>query len=117
MGSAGLSGFVLSYVACTLLAGFQLSASILVPFIALRGLTWVDFPGGELLKSPVLQAIVGIIIVTHLIGLPLLAYSTLRARLLPRLGAWLVMATGPIGVALVAFFFLVSSSPTVQGIA
>jgi hypothetical protein len=116
IGLMGLGGIILTYFACILLAGAQIFASVLVPFLALRGLDWVDFPYGVLFTSPVLQLYVALEVVAHLLGMLLVGIATLRVGVLPRWSTWIVIITVPIGVILVTLFFTVSTAPMVQQI-
>ncbi len=56
------------------------------------------------------------IVLSLLPGLLLFAIATLRARVLPRWGAWLVILTIPLGVVAVVFIFFIGTSPSLQGI-
>ena len=76
----------------------------------------MDPPNGALFISPALQLAVGLGALAVLLGLLLFALATLRARVLPRWGAWLVILTIPLGILAVVFIFFVGTSPSLQGI-
>ena len=99
MGLAGLIGFVLTFVGSTLTAGTLLFIDVVVfPFIAARELDWLDAPNGALRASSAFQLAAGLGALSLLLGLLLFAIITLRARVLPRWGAWLIILTFPLGI-------------------
>ena len=111
MGLLGFLGFVLTFVGGTLSAGASLFVSVaLVPFLAVRGLDWADPPSGALFVLPAFQIAVGVSGAALLVGLPLLAVATLRADVLPAVGAWLVILTVPLAVVVIALVFFVGTS-------
>jgi hypothetical protein len=115
IGLPGLIGFILTFVGFTLSAGALIFLSvILVPFLAVRGLDWMDVPNGALYTSPALQLTVGLSALSLLLGLLLFAITTLRARVLPRWGAWLIILTIPLGIVGGVFIFFIGTS--LQGI-
>jgi hypothetical protein len=116
-GLLGLVGFVVTFVGCTLAAGASIFLSVVVvPFLAVRGLNWADAPNGALYASPALQVAVDLGAL-GLLGLLLFAVATLRARVLPRWGAWLVILTIPLGVVAGLFVFFIGTLPTSTSIA
>ena len=100
MGLLGLTSFVLAFVGCTLLAGTQILIDVVVfPFIAARGLDWLNIPDGALRTSSAFQLATGLGGLSFLLGLLLFAIATLRAQVLPhRWGSWLVILTLPLGI-------------------
>jgi hypothetical protein len=113
VGLAGLIGFVLTFVGITLSAGVVIFIDVVVfPLIAARGLDWLDTPNGALRTSSAFQLTAGLGALSLLLGLLLFAIATLRARLLPRWGAWLVILSIPLGiVAGVIISFVGALSP------
>jgi len=115
VGLAGLIGFILTFVGSTLTAGALIFIDVVVfPFIAARGLDWLDVPNGALYTSSALQLAVGLAGISLLLGLLLFAIATLRARVLPRWGSWLVILSIPLGIVVVALVFFIGTS--LQGI-
>ena len=111
MGWLGLIALVLTFVGATLSAGASLFLSVvIVPFLATRGLDWLDPPSGALYVSTAFQIAVGISGAAVLIGMLLLAVATLRARVIPALGAWLVIGTVPLAVVAIALIFFIGTS-------
>jgi len=111
MGWLGLLAVVLTFVGCTLAAGALIFVSAaLVPFVAARGLDWTDPPTGALVVSSAYRIAVSVGGGALLIGLLLLAVTTLRAHALPPIGAWLVLLTVPLGVVVFALVFFIGSS-------
>ncbi len=111
MGLLGLLGFVLTFVGGTLSAGASLFLSVaLVPFLAARGLDWADPPSGAFIVLPAFQIAVGVSGAALLVGLPLLAVATLRAHVLPAVGAWLIILTVPLAVVVIALVFFIGTS-------
>jgi hypothetical protein len=108
IGWLGLIALVLSFVGLTLSAGASLFLSVaLVPFLAAHGSDWLDPPNGALYVTTAFQIAVGISGGALLLGTLLLAVATVRARVLPSLGAWLIIGTAPLAVvALVLVFFI-----------
>lgn len=116
-GLLGLIGFVLTYVGCTLSAGASIFLSVgVVPFLAARGMDSLVDPKGPLFTSSAMQLAVGLGALSLLLGLLLFAVATLRARVLPRWGAWLVILTIPLGVVALVFILFIGTSPSLQGI-
>jgi hypothetical protein len=113
VGLAGLIGFVLTFVGITLSAGEFIFIDVVVfPLIAARGLDWLNTPNGALRTSSAFQLTAGLGALSLLLGLLLFAIATLRARLLPRWGAWLVILSIPLGiVAGVIISFVGALSP------
>jgi hypothetical protein len=115
VGLPGLIGFILTFVGGTLSAGSSIFLSVVVvPFVAAQGLDWMDPPNGALYTSPAAQFAVGLGGLCLLLGLLLFAIATLRARVLPRLGAWLVILTIPLGILALVFIFFIGTS--LQGV-
>jgi hypothetical protein len=113
VGLAGLIGFVLTFVGIRLSAGVVIFIDVVVfPLIAARGLDWLNTPNGTLRTSSAFQLTAGLGALSLLLGLLLFAIATLRARLLPRWGAWLVILSIPLGiVAGVIISFVGALSP------
>jgi hypothetical protein len=113
VGLAGLIGFVLTFVGITLGGGVAIFIDVVVfPFSAARGLDWLNTPNGALRTSSAFQLTAGLGALSLLLGLLLFAIATLRARLLPRWGAWLVILSIPLGiVAGVIISFVGALSP------
>ncbi len=107
VGVLGLIGFVLSFVGTTLSAGALIFLSVgLIPFLASRGMDSLVDPKGPLLSSSSMKLAVGLPALSLVLGLLILAIVTLRARMLPQRGAWLIIFTIPlaiVGTALVLF--------------
>ena len=107
VGVLGLIGFVLSFVGTTLSAGALIFLSVgLIPFLASRGMASLVDPKGPLLSSSSMKLAVGLPALSLVLGLLILAIVTLRARMLPQRGAWLIIFTIPlaiVGTALVLF--------------
>jgi len=111
MGWLGLLAVVLTFVGSTLSAGASIFFSAtLGPFLAARGLDWADAPSGALYASPALQIAVGASGSALLVGLLLLAVATLRAHVVPPVGAWLVILTVPLGIVVIALVFFIGTS-------
>ncbi len=107
VGVLGLIGFVLAFVGTTLAAGALIFLSVaLIPFLAFRGMDSLVDPKGPLLSSSSMKLATGLPVLSLVVGLLILAIVTLRARLLPQRGAWLIIFTIPlaiVGSALVLF--------------
>jgi hypothetical protein len=117
VGWLGLIGFILTFVGFAISAGANILLSVAVlPFLAARGLDWLDAPNGELFTSSGFQLTVGLIAL-GLPGLLLLAVATLRARVLPRWGTWLVILTIPLGIVAAVLVLFVGMSPSFTHIA
>src|SRR5438876_3096221 len=111
MGWLGLVALVLSFVGLTLSAGASLFLSVVVvPFLGARGSDWLDPPSGALYVTTAFQIAVGISAAAGLLGMLLLAVATLRARVLPSLGAWLIVGTVPLAVVALVLVFFVGTS-------
>jgi len=111
MGWLGLLALVLAFAGSALSAGLSIFISVtLLPFFAARGLDWLDPPSGALYTSPAFQAAVGVSAGAVLVGLLLLAVATLRARVLPPVGAWLIVLTIPLSVVVIALIFFIGTS-------
>jgi hypothetical protein len=111
VGLPGLIGFILSFVGFTLLAGGLIYFSVvLVPFLAVRGMDSLVDPKGPLFTSSTSQLVGGLAVFSLLPGLLLLAIATLRARVLPRWGAWLVILFIPLGIVAGALIFVIGTS-------
>lgn len=116
-GLLGLIGFILAFVGSALSAGLSIYFSVVViPFLAVRGLDWLDAPNGAIYTSSAFRLAVGPAAACLLLGLLLFAVATLRAHVLPRLGAWLVILTVPLGVLAVVFVAFIGSTPFLQRI-
>ncbi len=111
LGWLGLAGVVLTFGGSTLSAGASIFLSAtLVPFLAARGLDWADPPSGALYALPAYQIAVGVSGGALVVGLLLLAFATLRAHVVPPVGAWLVVLTVPLGVVVVALVLFIGTS-------
>jgi hypothetical protein len=67
-------------------------------------------PKGPLLSSSAMQLAIGLPALSLVLGMLILAIVTLRARVLPQLGAWLVILTIPLAlVGSVSIFFIGTS--------
>jgi hypothetical protein len=111
VGLPGLIAFILSFVGCTLTAGALIFLSVLlIPFLAARGMDSLVDPKGPLFTSSAMQLAVGLSGVSLLLGLLLFAIATLRARVLPRWGAWLVILSVPLGIVAVVLVFFIGTS-------
>jgi hypothetical protein len=111
MGWLGLVAVVLTFVGLALTAGALIFASaVFVPFLAARGLDWADPPSGALYAAPAFQIAVGVGGVALLVGLLLVAVATLRAHVLPPIGAWLVILTIPLSVVAIVLVLFIGSS-------
>jgi hypothetical protein len=111
MGWFGLVAVVLTFVGLSITAGALIFASaVLVPFLAARGLDWADPPSGALYAAPAFQVAVGVGGVALLIGLLLVAVATLRAHVVPPLGAWLVILTVPLSVVAIVLVLFIGTS-------
>jgi hypothetical protein len=112
LGTFGLVAVVLTFVGAALTAGSLIFVSAtLGPFLAARGLDWVDPPSGALYALPAFQIAIGVTGGALVVGLLLLAVATLRAHVLPAIGAWLIILTVPLGVVALALVFLVGTGP------
>lgn len=117
LGLPGLIGFILTFVGFALSAGLSIFLSVVViPFLAVRGLDWLDAPDGVLYTSSAFQLATGLVVFALLLGLLILALTTLRAHVLPTWGAWLVILTIPLGILAGVFIFFIGTSPSLQGI-
>ena len=115
IGLPGLIGFTLTFVGFTLSAGALIFISVIfIPFLAARGMDSFVDPKGPLFTSSAMQLTVGVSAVCLLLGLLLFAITTLRARVLPRWGAWLIILTIPLGIVGGTFIFFIGTS--LQGI-
>jgi len=115
VGLPGLIGFILTFVGFTLSAGALLFLSVvLIPFLAAEGMDLLVDPKGPLFTSSAMQFALGVGVPSLLLGLLLVAITTLRARVLPRWGAWLIILTIPLGIVGGVFIFFIGTS--LQGI-
>lgn len=111
IGLPGLIGFVLTFVGFTLSAGALVFVSVVfVPFLAAQGMDSLVDPQGQLFTSSAMQLTIGVGALSLLLGLLVLAITTLRAGVLPRWGAWLIILTIPLGIVGGAFVFFVGTS-------
>lgn len=111
MGLLGLVAVVLTFAGSALSAGASIFLSaVLVPFLAARGLDWADPPSGALYTASAFQIAVGVSGSAALVGPLLLAVATLRARVLPTMGAWLVLAAVPLSVVGIVVVFVIGTS-------
>ena len=111
MGWLGLVAVVLTFAGAALTAGALIfTSAVLVPFLAARGLDWGDPPSGALYALPAFQIAVGVSAGALLIGMLLMAVATLRAHVLPAVGAWLLISTIPLTVAAAGLVFLIGTS-------
>jgi hypothetical protein len=110
VGLPGLIGFIMTFVGGSLTAGTLIFIDVVVfPFLAARGLEWLDTPNGALRTSSAFQLAAGLGALSLLLGLPLFAVATLRARVLPRWGAWLVILSIPLGIVGGVFIFFIGA--------
>ncbi len=115
VGLPGLIGFILTYVGCTLSAGASIFLSVaLVPFLAVQGMDSLVDPKGPLFTSSAMQLAAGLAGISLLLGLLLFAITTLRARVLSRWGAWLIILTIPLAIVGLVLVFFIGTS--LQGI-
>ncbi len=99
VGVLGLIGFVLAYAGTTLAAGALIFLSVgLIPFLAFRGMDSLVDPKGPLLSSTPMHLATGLPALSLVLGLLILAIVTLRARVLPHWGAWLIIFTIPLAI-------------------
>jgi hypothetical protein len=111
IGWPGLIGFILMFVAFTLSAGALLFFSVIViPLLASQGMDSLVDPHGPLFTSSAAKLAVGVAAFSLLLGLLLSAITTLRAGLLPSLGAWLIILTIPLAIAGGVFVFFIGTS-------
>jgi len=104
VGRLGFIGFILAFAGVTLTAGALIYLSVvLVPFLAVQGLDSLVDPKGPLFASSAAQLAVGLPGLSLLLGVLLFAIATLRARVIPRWGAWLVILAIPLGIVAVVF--------------
>ena len=116
VGLPGLIAFIVTFIGCTLTTGSLIFLSVVVnPFVAAQGLDWMDPPNGALFTSTAGQLAVGVGALCLLLGLLLFAITTLRARVLPPWGAWLIILTIPLGILGVVFIFFIGTS-SLQGV-
>jgi hypothetical protein len=107
----GLVAVVLTFAGCALTAGSLIFVSAtLVPFFAARGLDWGDPPSGALYALPAFRIAIGVIGGAAVVGPLLVAVATLRAHLIPPLGAWLVLAAVPLSVVGIVLIFVIGTS-------
>ena len=106
VGALGLTGFILSFVGLALGAGALMwGGAVYQPFIAAQAPDWLEL-NSALNASSAFRLLTGLILAL-LLGLLLFGVATLRARVVPRWGAWLVICALPIGA--LALVFLGSS--------
>jgi hypothetical protein len=111
VGLAGLIGFVLAFVGITLSAGASIFISVaLIPFLAFRGMDSLVDPKGPLIGSSAMKLAIGLPAISLVIGFLILAIVTLRARVLPPLGAWLIILTIPLAVVGSLLVFVIGTS-------
>jgi len=73
-------------------------SAVVVPFLAFRGMDSLVDPHGPLMASSATQLALGLPAVSLVIGVLILAIVTLRARVLPQRGGWLIIFTLPLAV-------------------
>jgi hypothetical protein len=111
MGWLGLVAVVLTFAGAALSAGASLFMSaVLIPFLAARGLDWGDPPSGALYALPAFQIATGVVGGAAVVGPLLLAVATLRAHVLPPVGAWLVLAAVPLSVIGIVVIFVIGTA-------
>ena len=111
VGIVGLIGFILTFIGFTLSAGALIYLSVvLVPFLAAQGLDSFVDPKGPLFTSSAMQLAVGLSALSLLLGLLVFAITTLRAKELPRWGAWLIILTIPLGIVGGVLVFFIGTS-------
>lgn len=111
MGWFGLVAVVLTFAGAALSAGASIFLSVaLAPFLAARGLDWADPPGGALYQWPAFQIATGLSGGALVVGLLLLAVAALRARVLPTMGAWLVLGAVPLSVVGILVIVVIGTS-------
>jgi len=99
VGAPGFIGFVLAFVGATLSAGALIFLSaVVVPFLAFGGMDSLVDPHGPLMASSATQLALGLPALSLVIGVLILAIVTLRARVLPQRGGWLIIFTLPLAV-------------------
>jgi hypothetical protein len=109
VGVLGLISFILTFVGLTLTAGALIFLSaVIIPFLAARGIDPFVDPKGPLMGSPVVQLTAGLTALSLSLGILLFAIVTLRARVLPRLGSWMVILLIPFAVVAVVFVFFIA---------
>jgi hypothetical protein len=110
-GVSGFIGFVLTFVALVLSAGALIFLSgIVIPFLVEHRMGPFVDPKGPLLKSPTAQVTVALTAFCLLVGLISLAIATLRARVLPQLGSWLVISVVPFALAGLVLVLIIGTS-------
>lgn len=115
IGLPGLISFILTFVGFALSAGALIFISVIfIPFLAARGMDSFVDPEGPLFTSSAMQLTVGVSALCLLLGLLLFAITTLRARVIPRWGAWLIILTVPLAIVGGALIFFIGTS--LQGI-
>ena len=111
VGIVGLIGFILTFIGFILSAGALIYLSVvLVPFLAAQGLDSFVDPKGPLFTSSAMQLAVGLSALSLLLGLLVFAIATLRAKVLPRWGAWLIILTIPLGIVGGVLVFFIGTS-------
>lgn len=111
VGVPGLIGFILTFVGLAFTAGALIFlSSLLIPFFAVRGMDSFVDPKGPLLNSSAGLLAVGLPALSLSLGLLLFAIVTLRARVLPQWGAWIVILVIPLAVVGVVVVFFVGTS-------
>jgi hypothetical protein len=111
VGLPGFVGFILTFVGVILLAGALIFLhSITIPFLVEHGMGPLVDPKGPLLKSPTAESIVGLSAICGFVGLMTLAIATLRARVLPQLGSWLVISVVPVLLAGLVLELIIGTS-------
>ena len=115
VGLPGLLGFMLAFVGWTLSAGALIFFSVvLIPFLAAQGMDSFVDPEGPLFTSSAAQLAVGLSGLSLLLGMLVFAIATLRARVLPRWGAWLIILIVPLAVVVLVLVFFIGT--ILQGI-
>jgi len=110
VGLTGLIGFILTFVGSTLTAGALIFIDVVVfPFIAARGLDWLNSPDGALRTSSAFELAAGLGGLSLLLGLLVFAFAMMRAHVLSRWGAWLVILALPLGIVGGVFISFIGS--------
>src|SRR5713226_2369899 len=95
VGLLGLIGFILAVLGIAVEAGgVIILGAILQPFIAAQQPGWLDLKG-PLTTLPAFRLTFNLMSLAVVAGFLLLGIATLRAAVLPRLGAWLVILAVP----------------------
>jgi hypothetical protein len=109
VGVLGLIALILTFVGLTLTAGALIFLSaVIIPFLAARGIDPFVDPKGPLMGSPAVQLATGLAALPLFLGMLLFAIVTLRARVLPRLGSWMLILLIPFAVVAVVYVFFIA---------